>query len=257
MKKTKKKILVANWKLNGNTKTISYFLNSLKSKIAFFSIKSVVVIAPPTIFLERVYKSINDTNIFLSGQNIDIHITGAFTGENSVLMMKDVGVQYVIIGHSERRLLHNENNEIISKKFALVKNLNLIPILCIGETAVEKKSNKTKEVLIKQLDFILHSLGEKAFRNTIIAYEPIWAIGTGIAEDPLNVQKIHYFIKNYIKKYDIISAENLTVQYGGSVNSLNAESFLKQPDIDGLLIGSASLKYEEFFKIIQISDSLL
>ncbi|AAM67852.1 triose-phosphate isomerase [Buchnera aphidicola] len=253
----KKKIIAANWKLNGSIKTISYFLTFLKSQISSFLKNNIIIIAPPTVFLERVYKDINSINIHLAAQNIDVNLTGAFTGENSALMMKDIGVKYIIIGHSERRLLHNENNEIIAKKFCLVKNLNLVPILCIGETEAEKKSNKTEKILKEQLNSIFNSFGEKAFRNAVIAYEPIWSIGTGVSADPKNVQLIHKFIKNYIKKYDIVSAENLIVQYGGSVTSLNAGNFLKQPDIDGLLIGSASLKHEEFLKIIKISDSFL
>lgn len=253
----KKKIIVANWKLNGSIKSISYFLNCLKLKISLYSRKNIIIIAPPTVFLERVYKNIRNINVFLSAQNIDVNINGAFTGENSALMMKDIGVQYVILGHSERRLFHYENDEIIAKKFCLVKKLNLVPILCIGETEIEKKLNQTKKILKKQLKSILTVFGETAFRNTIIAYEPIWAIGTGISANPDDVQLIHKFIKNYIKKYDTISAKELIVQYGGSVNSLNAESFLKKVDIDGLLVGSASLKHEEFLKIIEISDNIL
>lgn len=114
----KKKMIVANWKLNGDIKTISYFLTSLKTKMSCYTTKNIISIAPPTVFLERVYKNINNINIFLSAQNVDTHIKGAFTGENSALMMKDIGVKYIILGHSERRLLHNENNEIISKSFA-------------------------------------------------------------------------------------------------------------------------------------------
>ncbi|WP_295164438.1 triose-phosphate isomerase [uncultured Buchnera sp.] len=253
----KKNIIVANWKLNGDIKSISCFLTYLKLKFLSFSKKNIIVIAPPTVFLERVYKDINNTDICLGAQNIDINLKGAFTGENSALMMKDIGVKYIILGHSERRLFHNENNEIISKKFGLVKKLDLIPILCIGETEIEKKSNKTEKSLKIQLKSILNVFGEQAFRNSVIAYEPVWAIGTGVSADPKNVQLIHQFIKNYIKQYDAISAENLIVQYGGSVNSLNAENFLKQPDVDGLLIGSASLKHEEFLKIIEISDNIL
>lgn len=253
----KKKMIVANWKLNGDIKTISYFLTSLKTKMSCYTTKNIISIAPPTVFLERVYKNINNINIFLSAQNVDTHIKGAFTGENSALMMKDIGVKYIILGHSERRLLHNENNEIISKKFCLVKELDLIPILCIGETKNEKELDQTKEILKKQLKSVLNNFGKTAFRNTVIAYEPIWAIGTGISANPKYVQSIHKFIKSYIKKYDVISAENLIVQYGGSINSLNAENFLKQPDIDGLLIGNASLKCEEFFKVIQISNNIL
>lgn len=253
----KKKIITANWKLNGSIQSISYFLSCLKLKISLYSRKNIVIIAPPAVFLERVYKGIRNINVFLGAQNIDVNITGAFTGENSALMMKDIGVQYVILGHSERRLFHYENNEIIAKKFCLAKKLNLVPILCIGESEIEKKLNQTQKILKKQLKSILNIAGETAFRDAIIAYEPIWAIGTGISADPNDVQLIHKFIKNYIKKYDNISSEKLIVQYGGSINSLNAESFLKKVDIDGLLIGSASLKHEEFLKIIEISNDIV
>ncbi|QCI18848.1 triose-phosphate isomerase [Buchnera aphidicola] len=253
----KKNFIVANWKLNGNIQTISNFLNHLRLKISLYLQNNTVVIAPSTIYLERVYNYIKDMNIFLGAQNVDINTQGAFTGETSILMLKDIGAKYVIVGHSERRFLHNENNELISKKFGLVKSLNLIPILCIGETETQKKKNKTKEILTNQLNVIFQDFGEKAFINSIIAYEPIWSIGTGISADPIYVQSIHKFIKDYINKYNSSDIEKIIVQYGGSVNSKNAKNFLEQPDIDGLLIGSASLMYEEFLKILKISNDIL
>ncbi|QFQ32481.1 triose-phosphate isomerase [Buchnera aphidicola (Aphis fabae)] len=253
----KKKFIVANWKLNGNIETISNFLKCLKSKISLYLKYNTIVIAPSTIYLERVYRNIKDINIFIGAQDVDINQKGAFTGETSILMLQDIGVQYVIIGHSERRLFHNESNELVAKKFGLIKSLNLIPILCIGENEIEKKQNNTKKVIKNQLDIIFENFGEKAFINTIIAYEPIWAIGTGMAADPIYVQSIHKFIKNYINQYNTNNLENLIIQYGGSVNSKNAKGFLEQPDIDGLLIGSASLIYEEFLKILKISSDIL
>ncbi|QCI17127.1 triose-phosphate isomerase [Buchnera aphidicola (Aphis helianthi)] len=253
----KKKFIVANWKLNGDIKTISNFLKNLKLKAPLYLKYNTIIIAPSTIYLERVYKNIKDINIFVSAQDVDINKKGAFTGETSILMLKDIGVKYVIIGHSERRFLHNEDNKLITEKFGLIKSLNLIPILCIGESENERKENKTKEVIKNQLSMILKRFGNKIFTNTIIAYEPIWAIGTGISADPIYVQSIHKFIKNYINTYDANNIEKLIVQYGGSINSKNAKNFLEQPDIDGLLIGSASLIYEEFLKILKISNDIL
>lgn len=250
----KKKLIIANWKLNGNIKTISVFLKNLQTSLLDSFKKNIIVIAPPTIYLERVHSGISNTNILLGAQNVDINLEGAFTGETSILMLKDIGVKYVIIGHSERRFFHNETNDILVKKFHLIKQLNLIPILCIGETEQEKKQNQTEIALKKQLICIFDALGKKAFRNTVIAYEPIWAIGTGLSADAKDVQLIHIFIKNYIREYDPISAKNIIIQYGGSVNQSNAKIFLEQPDINGLLIGSASLKSKEFLKIIDASN---
>ncbi|CAL4322886.1 Triosephosphate isomerase [Buchnera aphidicola (Protaphis terricola)] len=254
----KKKIIVANWKLNGNTKTISNFLINFKLHVLPYLKYNTIVISPSTIYLERVYNNIQNLNIFLGAQNVDVNIKGSFTGETSILMLKDIGVKYVIIGHSERRFFHNETNEIINKKFDLIKKFNLIPILCIGESQDEKNKNQTKEALKNQLNHIIKHLGIQAFSNSIIAYEPIWSIGTGISADPIYVQKIHQFIKNYIYKNqnDINNIKNLSIQYGGSVNIKNAKNLLEQPDIDGLLVGNSSLIYEDFLKIIKISSDI-
>ncbi|QCI19870.1 MAG: triose-phosphate isomerase [Buchnera aphidicola (Brevicoryne brassicae)] len=251
----KKKLIVANWKLNGNIEMISNYLKFLKNNLLSNLNKNIIVIAPPNIYLERTYQSIKKINIFLGAQNVDVNLKGAFTGEVSVLMLKDIGVKYVIIGHSERRILHNETDNFVAKKFHLIKNSNLIPILCIGETEKEKKNGKTQKVIEKQLNCIFQILGEKAFRNAVIAYEPIWAIGTGVSADPEYVQIIHKFIRNYIQKNDSVS-KNVIIQYGGSVSSLNTKEFIQQEDIDGLLIGSASLHAKEFLKIIKISCSI-
>ncbi|ANZ22520.1 triose-phosphate isomerase [Buchnera aphidicola (Diuraphis noxia)] len=248
------KLIVANWKLNGNIELISNYLDFLKFNLPNNLKDNTIVIVPPFVYLERMSHVVNKMNIFLGAQNVDINLKGAFTGEISVLMLKEIGVKYVIIGHSERRSFHNETNNYIAKKFLLVKNYNLIPILCIGETEQEKRKNQTQKVLKEQLDCIFKTLGELAFRNTVIAYEPIWAIGTGISADPKYVQNIHQFIRNYIEKHDVLS-KNITIQYGGSVNSLNIKDFIIQPDIDGFLVGNASLNVQEFLKIIAMCIS--
>lgn len=248
----KKFLIVANWKLNGSINMISSFFEYFQLNALDYLKKNIVVVAPPTIYLERVYNNIKDINIILGAQNVDIHVEGAFTGETSIIMLKDVGVKYVIIGHSERRLWHNETDDLILKKMHIIKQLNLVPIICIGETKKDKDNGDTKKVLQKQLDCILNKLDIRLFQNIIIAYEPIWAIGTGVSANPENVQLVHQFIKNYIMTYHL-SIENIIVQYGGSINSDNAHSFIVQPDIDGLLIGNASLNPECFLKIIKIA----
>ncbi|QCI17703.1 triose-phosphate isomerase [Buchnera aphidicola (Acyrthosiphon lactucae)] len=253
----KKFFITANWKLNGNIKMISSFFERLKLYSSVFLEKNIVIIAPPTIYLERVYKNIKNMNIFLGAQNVDINLQGAFTGETSALMLQDIGVKYVIIGHSERRLLHHETNDLISKKFHLIKELNLIPILCIGETERDKKNGQTQKIIKAQLNCIFKKLGKSVFNNTIIAYEPIWAIGTGLSADPKDVQLIHQFIKNYIKKHDKINTNDILVQYGGSINHTNVKKFIEQPDINGLLIGNSSLSLQEFLKIIKIAHDII
>lgn len=250
----KKFLIVANWKLHGNINMISNFFEYMKLYTSM-DLEQNIVIAPPTVYLERIYKKIEKTNIVLGAQNVDINIEGSFTGETSISMLKEIGVRYVIVGHSERRLWHHENSELIAKKIYLIKKFNLIPILCIGETKEDKKNNATKKTIIKQLNDIIAVLGSSVFQNIVIAYEPIWAIGTGLASDPKTTQLIHEFIKNYIRTYDS-AISNVLVQYGGSVNPKNAKLFISQPDIDGLLVGSASLNPKEFLKIIQIAYNI-
>lgn len=252
----KKFLIVANWKLNGSINMISSFFEYIKLHASIYLEKNIIVIAPPTVYLERVYTIINKMNIFLGAQNVDMNLKGAFTGETSIIMLKEIGVKYVLVGHSERRLWHHENNDVISKKIHLIKKFNLIPILCIGETKNDRDNGKTITIIKNQLDDIIAILGKLVFQNIVIAYEPIWAIGTGLSADPKDIQLIHKFIKNYVRTYDL-SIKNILVQYGGSVNQKNVKSFISQPDIDGLLVGSASLNAEEFFKIIQISHDFL
>ncbi|QCI23845.1 triose-phosphate isomerase [Buchnera aphidicola (Macrosiphoniella sanborni)] len=251
----KKFFIVANWKLNGNINMISSFFEYFQLYALNYLEKNTIVIAPPTVYLERVYKKIKKMNIFLGAQNVDIHLTGPFTGETSILMLEEIGAKYVIVGHSERRLWHNETDDLVAEKICLIKKLNLTPILCVGETKIDKDNGNTKKIIKNQLDCILKKLGKLAFQNIIIAYEPIWAIGTGISANPKDVQLIHEFIKNYIKKNDS-SIKNIIVQYGGSVNIKNVKSFIIQPDIDGLLIGNASLNAEIFLKIVKTSHDI-
>lgn len=251
-----KPIIIGNWKLNGSKKLIGNILKPLNQFLNKYYKVSTIVLAPPNLYVYYIQSilSTNRINFFLGSQNIDMHFSGPFTGETSPIMLKDMGVKYVIIGHSERRLYHQETYEIIAKKFHMLKEENLIPILCIGETEQEKKNKRTKEICRKQLDIIFEICGKLAFNNSIIAYEPIWAIGSGNSASPKEVQSVCSFIKNYVKSKSNGEIKNFFVQYGGSVTKNNAKELIYQKDVDGFLIGGASLRLEEFTKIIELTN---
>jgi triosephosphate isomerase len=247
----KKKIIIANWKLNGNKIFVKKFIEKINSINKNFLNYTKIILSPPIIYIEKMYKSIKNKKIHFASQNVDYHYQGAFTGEISPHMINEIGAQYVILGHSERRKNHFENNFLIAKKFYSIKKNNLIPILCIGETEKEKEKGLTKEIIISQINEIFLKCGKNAFNNTLIAYEPIWAIGTGQNASPENVNKIMKFIKKYIIQKSSNKNINLNMQYGGSVSPNNVKRIVEQKYIDGVLVGSGSLNYKNFLKIIQ------
>lgn len=246
-------LIVGNWKLNGNKNLITNFVATLVNNLVGVT-KCNVAIAPPMLYLDTVRSYLKNSRIALCAQNVDTNISGAYTGDISAKMLKDLNVQYVLIGHSERRINHQESNLYIARKFSVLKKIGLIPILCIGENKEEYDSGYTNVVCIKQIDEIINLLGIKAFKNTIIAYEPIWAIGSGIYAVPENVQKTHKFIRDYIAQYDKCLAKQILIQYGGSVTSDNVVQFLSQRDINGVLVGTASLNIDSFINIIKIAE---
>ncbi|XRY30910.1 MAG: triose-phosphate isomerase [Buchnera aphidicola (Tetraneura akinire)] len=247
----KKPIIIGNWKLNGSLILIENLLKKI-SLIPKYILENIdVILLPPYIYLSEVKKKLNE--IHVGAQNVDTHFFGAYTGETSVLMLQDIGIKYVLIGHSERRKYHLEDELLISKKFKVLKSCNLTPILCIGETEKEKKLGQTKAVCQRQIDSIFSLLEKKreTFDNTIIAYEPIWSIGTGKIPGLKEINKIILFIKKYIKKITFQEKiKNLFVIYGGSVNSNNVHKILTEGGSDGLLVGAASLSHKDFSEII-------
>ncbi|MXP56642.1 triose-phosphate isomerase [Pantoea sp. Mhis] len=245
-------LVLGNWKLHGSKDILTKVLNAICNNL--ITIKNYnVVIAPPIMYLELVNNLIKMSYISLGAQNVDINVSGSFTGDISANMLKDVGVKYVIIGHSERRLYHKETDELIAKKFNVLKNTDLVPVLCIGETEKEKITGQTEKVCTRQIDAILETLGIEAFINAVIAYEPIWAIGTGKSSNAKSVQLIHKYIRKHLAKKNISIAKQVIIQYGGSVNDQNIIELLKEPDIDGVLVGTASLSSSNFTKIIKAS----
>ncbi|VFP87036.1 Triosephosphate isomerase [Candidatus Erwinia haradaeae] len=245
--------VIGNWKLNGSKKFIDKFIVDLCRELHGVA-DCKVAIAPPMVYLDQAKKAMRNSKLLLGAQNVDSNLSGAFTGEISAGMLKDIGAQYVIIGHSERRILHLEDDQVIAKKFFILKNTGLIPILCIGETAAEKMAGKAKTICARQIDVILQLQGSQAFENTVIAYEPIWAIGTGCAATPDQIQEMHEFIRDHIAQKDSAVADQLALLYGGSVTKHNADKIFFQPDVDGALVGSASLIPDSFMEIIKLAS---
>ncbi|SLM65057.1 Triosephosphate isomerase [Dickeya aquatica] len=241
---------MGNWKLNGSTSLVHELIAGLRSELSAVT-GCGVAIAPPALYLDQAKHLLAGSRIALGAQNVDVNLAGAFTGETSAAMLKDLGAKYIIIGHSERRTYHHESDEFIAKKFAVLKETGLIPVLCIGETEAENEAGQTEAVCARQLDAVLNTLGAKAFDNAVIAYEPVWAIGTGKSATPAQAQAVHKFIRDHIARQDAAVAEQVIIQYGGSVNASNAAELFTQPDIDGALVGGASLKADAFAVIVK------
>ncbi|WP_180559052.1 triose-phosphate isomerase [Arsenophonus endosymbiont of Apis mellifera] len=243
-------LVMGNWKLNGSTKMVKELIENLRNELNSVT-GCDVAIAPPALYLAQAEQALAGSKIALGAQDVDVNLFGAFTGDTSAEMLKDIGAKYIIIGHSERRTYHQESDEYIARKFAVLKSQGLIPVLCIGESEEENSAGKTEQVCARQIDAVLNSLGAGAFENSVIAYEPIWAIGTGKSATPAQAQAVHKFIRDHIAKQDRAIAEQVIIQYGGSVNANNAAELFSQPDIDGALVGGASLKADAFTTIVK------
>ncbi|MFU2127955.1 triose-phosphate isomerase [Gallibacterium anatis] len=243
-------LVMGNWKLNGSKAFTKELINGLKAELAGVE-GCDVAIAPPVMYLAEAEAALAGSKIALGSQNVDLKQSGAFTGDISATMLKDFGAKYIIIGHSERRAYHHESDEFIAQKFAVLKEQGLVPVFCIGESEAENEAGKTEEVCARQIDAVLNTLGAEAFLGAVIAYEPIWAIGTGKSATPAQAQAVHAFIRSHIAKKDAKVAEQVILQYGGSVNDGNAAELFAMPDIDGALVGGASLKAPAFATIVK------
>ncbi|XBS69945.1 triose-phosphate isomerase [Acerihabitans sp. KWT182] len=243
-------LVMGNWKLNGSKHLVNDLITALRGELSGV-VGCDVAIAPPAMYLDQAKHLLAGSRLALGAQNVDVNLSGAFTGEISAAMLKDIGAKYIIIGHSERRTYHKESDELIAKKFAVLKDAGLVPVLCIGESEAENEAGQTQAVCARQLDAVLNTLGASAFESAVIAYEPIWAIGTGKSATPAQAQAVHKFIRDHIAKQDAAVAEQVIIQYGGSVNAGNAAELFTQPDIDGALVGGASLKADAFAVIVK------
>jgi triosephosphate isomerase len=248
----RKKVIAGNWKMfndiNGTVKLISDIKNDLNGK----NTCAVVIVCPPFTNLETASTLLKGSTVKLGAQNMYFEENGAFTGEVSPLMLNSVGVEYVVLGHSERRTIFGENDLLINKKIKAAIKHDLKPIFCIGETLEEREKGVTFKVIETQVRKGLEGLNEAELINLIVAYEPVWAIGTGKTATPQQAQEVHKFIRDLISKlYSPSFADGIVIQYGGSVKPENAKELLSQPDIDGALVGGACLKSDSFLKIIE------
>ncbi len=246
----RRKVIVGNWKMNMNLhqsqKLVSEILNGLGKES-----KVELILCPPFTSLFEVNSLIKNTNVKLGAQNMYFEESGAFTGEVSAEMLKSVGCEYVIIGHSERRVIFNEPDELINKKLKAALSNDLKPIFCIGELLENRENGQTIQVISNQLNKGLDGITSEEIKRITIAYEPVWAIGTGKTATPLQAQEVHLFIRESVaKKYSSSVGENLVIQYGGSVKPENSGELLSQKDIDGALVGGACLKADSFLSII-------
>jgi len=240
-------MVAGNWKMNGSSDSIKELIDGIKAGVD--AANAEVVVCPPFVYISSVADAIAGSAIKLGSQNMCDQDAGAFTGEVSGPMLKDVGCEYVIIGHSERRAMYGETDEVTAIKYGAVLKNGLKPIFCIGETLEEREQGITEDVVGRQIDAILKTDGVASLANAVLAYEPVWAIGTGKTATPDQAQEVHAFIRNKIAEQDAGIAEGLRILYGGSMNPTNAAELRSQPDIDGGLIGGASLKAEDFLAI--------
>ncbi len=249
-----RQVMVAgNWKMNGSSDSVKELISGIKDGMASVT-KAAVVVCPPAVYIACVSGAADGSAIKVGGQNICDEDGGAFTGEISADMLKDTGCEYAIVGHSERRALYGETDALVAKRFAAARRNGIIPIFCIGETLEERESGVTNDVCARQIDAVIDLEGVAALADSVIAYEPVWAIGTGKVATPEQAQEVHAFIRGKIAALDAGVAEGLQILYGGSMNPGNAKELIGQPDIDGGLIGGASLKAEDFLAICQAAE---
>jgi triosephosphate isomerase len=254
MNKERKLIIAGNWKMNKTVAEALALVNSLKLEIV--NVKEVdVVVCPPFTALESVSKAILETkNIRLGAQNMSENNFGAFTGEICAGMLKEFSVRYVILGHSERRQFQKETDKLISKKAVAVHGASLKPIVCVGETLAEREAGHMEKILETQVRGSLAGLTKEQLVETIVAYEPVWAIGTGKTATTQQAQDTHAFIRGVLAKmFDEATAKKVRIQYGGSVKAGNAKELMGQPDVDGALVGGAALEARSFADIIKNS----
>jgi triosephosphate isomerase len=245
--KIRRPVVAGNWKMNGDLALVNSFIEAFKEQ-PFNNVD--VVICPPFTLLSQFDKA----NFSIGAQTCSESDNGAHTGEISCEMIKTCGAQYVILGHSERRCDQGESNKLIADKVEHSLKAALSPILCVGESLEVRESGELFQFIEAQLNAVITKVGIEAFENITIAYEPIWAIGTGLTASPEQAQEVHAFIRDLLKRNDATIAESVAILYGGSVKSSNAKELFGQPDVDGGLIGGASLKSEEFITICQAAN---
>jgi triosephosphate isomerase (TIM) len=248
----RKPFIGGNWKMNTDSKVAVELAKGVAEKTASFLSKCDVAVCPPFVYLPAVKAALGSSAVGLGAQDVYFEAKGAFTGEISCGMLKDVGCKYVIIGHSERRHVIKESNSLINKKLTAAIDAGLLPIFCVGELLEERNAGQTESVVKVQIEQGMSGISAEKAKVVTIAYEPVWAIGTGVNATPEQAQEVHLMIRQLIAKmYNKDLADKMRIQYGGSAKPDNAAVLMSQPDIDGLLVGGASLKADDFAAMIK------
>ena len=249
----RRKLVVGNWKMHGSRADIAKLLNDLQRLTPPLN-RADVAVCPPFVYLDAVRQQLAGGSIGWGGQNVSTELKGAFTGEISAPMLGDCGCSVVIVGHSERRQLFHEDSAMVADKAAVCLESDLTPIVCVGESQGQREDGRTLEVIAEQLSAVQARLSVEQLARVVIAYEPVWAIGTGLTATPEQAQEVHAFIRQQLATQNVAMADSVRILYGGSVKADNAAVLFAQPDIDGGLVGGASLNAEEFAAICKAAD---
>jgi triosephosphate isomerase len=241
-------LVAGNWKMHGSRAENASLINGLL-ELLHPGKQAEVMICPPFPYLLEAARLLKDSGVALGAQTVCAEAQGAFTGEVSAAMLKDAGCRYVLVGHSERRQLFGETDHLVARKFVAAQSQGLLPVLCVGETLEEREAEQTTAVVVRQLEAVLAVTGAAAFARAVIAYEPVWAIGTGRTASPEQAQEVHAMIRAKVAERDATIGGSVRILYGGSVKASNAQELFAMPDIDGGLVGGASLKADEFARI--------
>lgn len=247
----RQKIVAGNWKMNGSAEFAQNYLKQFIPAVSQLEGKVDIILAPPAVYLSEISKSLGQSAIQLSAQNVAEYDSGAYTGEISSGMLVDSGCQWCLVGHSERRTLFSETDSGVQNKVARLIEAGIRPILCVGETLEERESGRAQDVVAAQVNAVFSRFGEAQLERIVVAYEPVWAIGTGKTATPDQAQDMHKMIRSEVEKVSESLAQSLAILYGGSVNAANAKALFEKEDIDGGLVGGASLKVEDFAHICE------
>jgi len=241
-------VVAGNWKMHGSRSANEALLTELEQRLnPEWPVD--VVIFPPFVYIADAVRLLDEGTVAVGAQDVCAEPVGAFTGQVAAAMLRDVGCRYVIVGHSERRRLYHEDDVLVARKFAAVREVGLTPVLCVGETLEEREAHLTEAVVARQLDAVTAMNGVASLDHAIVAYEPVWAIGTGRTASPQQAQELHAYLRGRIDAQDAKIARRVRILYGGSVKASNAAELFSMPDVDGGLVGGASLSADEFIEI--------
>ena len=249
----RKKLVAGNWKMHGSIQANAALVDGVIAGLP--DVDSEVLVCVPYPYLAQVSEKVQHSRLMLGAQNVSQHEAGAYTGEVAAAMLAEFGCAYVIVGHSERRVLFGETDQVVAMKCAAVLAAGMSPVLCVGESLAEREAGQTKAVVSRQLSVVLDCLGGAGFAKVVVAYEPVWAIGTGLTATPSQAQEVHAAIRAQVAALDLGVAERLRILYGGSVKPQGAAELFAQADIDGGLIGGAALVAEDFLAICRAANS--